>query len=32
MQRDAFRGGRIMFGDVRAQGGEIVNGVRGPKE
>ncbi len=30
VQGDALCGGRIMLGDVRAQGGKIVNGFRGP--
>jgi len=30
VQGDALCGGRIMFGDVRAQGDEIVDGFRGP--
>jgi hypothetical protein len=32
VQGDALSGGRIMFGDVRAQGEKVVNGFRGPEE
>jgi hypothetical protein len=32
VQGDALCGGRIMFGDVRAQGEKIVNGFRRPLE
>jgi hypothetical protein len=32
VQRDALCGGRIMFGNVRAQGEKVVNGFRRPDE
>ena len=32
VQGDALGGGRVMLGDVRAQGDEVVNGFRRPEE